>query len=238
MKYIIDEKNINYKNINDLPSTKKEYKKSLNNIPTRTLLEEIGSSITHGVGALLAIVMFLLMFFKSDTNMKLITTFIYGISMIIMMSMSCLYHAFSSKSVVKRVFRRFDYLSIYLLIGGTYAPILLLLVGGITGQIVFLIQWLLIVVGIVFVAVFGPGRLKILHFSLYFCIGWGGVLFTPLFNGMYNNLLFYLALGGIVYTLGMIPFCIKKSNCAHFIWHFFVLLGCFLQWIGIYLNLY
>lgn len=237
MKYIINIDKIN-QNIKNFPPTKTEYKRSLNEIPHRTLLEEIGSSITHGFGAIIAIVMFLLMILKSDTNVKITVSLFYGLSMIIMMSMSCLYHAFSNKSKVKRVFRRFDYLSIYLLIGGTYAPILLLLTGGVTGQIAFLIQWLLIIVGIVFVSVFGPGRFKILHFSLYFVIGWGGVVFTPIFNGSNNNLLFWIGFGGIIYTLGMIPFCIKKSNCAHFIWHFFVLLGCFTQWIGIFYNLY
>ena len=57
-------------------------------------------------------------------------------------------------------------------------------------------------------------------------------------NGYNNGLCFWIALGGVVYTLGMIPFCTKKSNCAHFIWHFFVLFGCILQWIGIYAYLY
>ena len=219
------------------PPTKKEYKKRLNLVPERVLLEEIGNSITHGVGALLSIAMFIFMLLKSDNLLKYISSFVYGISMIIMMSMSCLYHAFGSKTKVKRLFRRFDYSSIYLLIGGTYAPILLLLTGGVVGHVVFLVQWLIIITGITFVSIFGPGRLKWLHFPLYFIIGWGGAMFTPFFNGENNGLLFWILLGGVVYTLGMIPFCMKNSKCAHFIWHFFVLLGCILQWIGIYIYL-
>lgn len=228
----------NEKIIVEIPPTKKQYKKALNNVPKRGLLEEIGNSITHGVGALLAVVMFILMLLKSNTPLQLVASLVYGISMIIMMSMSSLYHAFGQKTKVKRLFRRFDYSSIYLLIGGTYAPILLLLVGSPLGIIVFIVQWILIITGITFVSIFGPGRLRLLHYTLYFCIGWGGAMFVPLFNGQNNGLCFWIVLGGIIYTLGMIPFCIKNSNCAHFIWHFFVLFGCVAQWIGIYSYLY
>lgn len=242
MQYYIDKRILNkiteHGDVNNFPLTKKQYNLVLNNVPKRTVLEEVGNSVTHGVGALCAIAMFILMLVKSQTSLQIFSSLVYGISMIIMMSASCLYHAFSSKLKVKRLFRRFDYCSIYLLIGGTYAPILLLLTGGVIGISVFVVQWIIIIIGITFVSIFGPGRFKGLHFSLYFLIGWGGVIFAPLLNGENNALLFWLGLGGIVYTLGMIPFCIKKSNCAHFIWHFFVLIGCFLQWYGIFVNLY
>jgi hemolysin III len=222
----------------NLPLSKKEYKRKLNDVPDRLLLEEIGNSITHGVGFLLAIAMFILMLLKSNNTLKITSSIVYGVSMIILMGMSSLYHAFPNKSRVKILFRRFDYSSIYLLIGGTYAPILLLLTGGMIGNIIFISQWILISVGITFISIFGPGRLKLLHYSLYFIIGWGSAFFVPLFNGNNNQLCFWIAVGGIIYTLGMIPFCIKKSNCAHFIWHFFVLFGCICQCIGIYSYLY
>ena len=174
--------------------TIKEYKRSLNDVPSRTILEEIGNSITHGVGALLAIFMFILMLLNSHSVLQNISSFVYGLSMIIMMSMSSLYHAFGSGLRVKRLFRRFDYSSIYLLIGGTYAPILLLVTGGVVGHIVFLVQWIIIVTGITFVSIFGPGRLKWLHFPLYFIIGWCSVMFVPLFKLENYNLLFYIML--------------------------------------------
>lgn len=213
-------------------------KTKLNIIPKRNLLEEIGNSVTHGLGLLCAVIMFLLMLDRSDSNLKYVATFTYGISMMLMMGMSSLYHAFPSKMKVKRLFRRFDYSSIYLLIGGTYAPIFLILVCGDFGLFLFIIQWSIIIFGITFICIFGPDRFKLLHYSLYFVIGWGGAMFTPLFNGDNNYLLFWIGLGGVIYTLGMIPFTIKKGNCAHFIWHFFVLGGCFCQWIGIFNYLY
>ena len=99
------------------------------------------------------------------------------------------------------------------------------------------IQWGLIVTGITFIGVFGPARFRALHFTLYFLIGWSGLLFVP---GMVKNdfWMFILILsGGLFYTIGMIPFARKKKG-MHFIWHIFVLLGAATQWFGIYLFVY
>ena len=83
---------------------------------------------------------------------------------------------------------------------------------------------------------FGPGRIKWLHYTLYFVLGWSGVLFIPYFISDNLPLLFFILGGGVVYTLGMIPFVLKKKKAAHFIWHFFVLFGAIIQWSGIYLH--
>jgi hemolysin III len=155
-----------------------------------------------------------------------------------------MYHSFRGGSTVKRIFRRFDYSSIYLQIGGTFASFYLVYMvdnmwGLTAGLIFFIIQWALIITGITFVGVFGPGRLRWLHFTLYFVIGWSGLIFLPYWFKEGNPLLFWILGGGIVYTLGMIPFAaLKGKPVAHFIWHFVVLLGAILMWFGIYLNIF
>ena len=93
--------------------------KELNEPPKLTVLEEIGNAITHGVGAMLALAGMILLLVKSDTGLKIMASCFYGISLFILMLMSCLYHSFKSGSTVKRIWRRLDYSSIYLLIGGT-----------------------------------------------------------------------------------------------------------------------
>lgn len=93
--------------------------------------------------------------------------------------MSTLYHAFPYGSKVKRIFRRFDYSSIYLLIGASFAPILLCYIGGIYGTIFVIIQWIIIITGVTLIAVFGPTRLKFIHFPLYFILGWSALIFVP-----------------------------------------------------------
>lgn len=88
---------------------KKEYLRSLSNPPERPVIQEVGNSVTHGVGALLAIVAFVLLLVKSNTPLEYLASIVYGICMFVMMLMSCLYHAFKSGSRVKRIWRRFDY---------------------------------------------------------------------------------------------------------------------------------
>ena len=216
---------------------RKQYIRELNEPPHLTILEEVGNAVTHGVGAALALVGFILLLLKSDTGMKVMASCFYGISLFFLMLMSCLYHAFKSGSTVKRLWRRFDYSSIYLLIGGTFAPLYLVYWGNTLGIVLFCIDWALIVVGITMLSVFGPGRFKWLHFSLYFIIGWSGLI---LMTDFYKNnlpLLWMIFIGGVIYTVGMIPF-LKDKKYNHFIWHFFVLAGAILHWMGIYLFVY
>ena len=218
-------------------STAKLAKNQRNEPPKRSILEEVGNSITHGVGALLGGVGMVLLLMRSDTPRKIVASCLYGICFVLMFLMSCLYHAFRSGSKVKRLWRRFDYISIYLLIGGTFAPLWLVYWGDTLGLVLCIVQWAIIITGITFIGVFGPGRLRPLHMALYIALGWSGLMFLP--HMLQNNLpLFYMTLGGgIVYTIGIIPFA-RKTRGAHFIWHFFVLLGAIVHWLGIYLFVY
>ena len=211
--------------------------RAANEPPKRTILEEVGNAVTHGVGALFAIAGLVLLLLRSDTSVRLLCSLVYGICLVIMFLMSCLYHSFPWGSRVKRLWRRFDYISIYLLIGGTFTPMWLLFWQGQTGTLLCCIQWGVILVGIVFVAVFGPGRPKALHITLFIVLGWCGLVFMP--RMLRDNVPLFLTTlgGGIIYTLGIIPFTRKKKG-AHFLWHFFVFAGAVVHWIGIYFFLY
>ena len=221
-----------------LKEEKNKYNILINQAPKRGVLEEVGNSVTHGIGALIGVLGLLMLLFNSNTYLKLSASLVYGISIILMMLMSCLYHAFKCETKVKRLFRRFDYIGIYLLIGGTFAPIYLVYLGNILGMILFVIQWILIIVGITFVSIFGPGRVKKLNFILYFAIGWSGLMFIPDFIQNNINLLGFILIGGLAYTLGMIPFLMKNSKVSYFIWHFCVLLGAMIQYVGIIMFIY
>lgn len=217
---------------------KKKHFRELNEPPILTLGEEIGNAITHGIGAILAIAGMILLLLKSDTSLKVMASCFYGISLFFLMLMSCLYHSFKSGSTVKRLWRRFDYSSIYLLIGGTFAPLYLVYLGNTLGIVLFCIQWFLIILGITIIGVFGPGRYRWVHFTLYFVIGWSGLMFLPDWIKKHEfNLLWSILLGGVIYTIGMIPF-LKDKKYDHFIWHFFVLAGAIIHWFAIYLFVY
>ena len=208
-----------------------------NEPPRRSVLEEVGNSITHGIGALLAIPGTILLLLKSDTGIKTLAASVYGFCMFIMFLMSCLYHAFPAGSRVKRLWRRFDYISIYLLIGGTFTPMWLVQWGGQTGILLCCIQWVIIITGITLVGVFGPARPRWLHMTLFIVLGWCGLVFLP--GLIRSNLPLFLCLlgGGLLYTIGIIPFALRRKG-AHFLWHFFVLFGALAHWFGIYFYVY
>lgn len=216
---------------------RKQQIRKLNEPPVLTILEEVGNAVTHGIGAALALAGFILLLLKSDTGLKITASCFYGISLFILMLMSCLYHSFKSGSAVKRLWRRFDYCSIYLLIGGTFAPLYLVYWGNKLGITLFCIQWTLIIFGITMISIFGPARFQWLHFFLFFAIGWSGLIFFP--DWIHNNipLLLMIIIGGIIYTAGMIPFA-RDKKYDHFIWHFFVVAGAVLHWFGIYMFIY
>lgn len=217
----------------DQEENKSEIKKNVNEAPKRSILEEVGNAVTHGIGAGLAIAALVLMLVKAEGAREYVSCSIYGACGIIMMLMSCLYHSFKSGSRVKRVFRRFDYASIYLLIGGTFAPIYLVVMANTLGLVLFIIQWILIVFGITMISIFGPGRMRWIHTTLYLVLGWSGLILMPPMIRYSGWLFTWILIGGVVYTIGIIPFCMK-SKSAHFIWHFFVLGGAIVQWFGIF----
>ena len=208
------------------------------NPPKRAPLEEIGNSVSHCVGAVFASVALVLMCISAEGAREYVGAAIYSFGLIVMFTMSCLYHSFPHGSAVKRLFRRFDYSSIYILIGATFAPILLCYVGGTFGLVFLIIQWVIIATGITFIAIFGPMRLKWVHFPLYILLGWCGVVFIPkMIRAGDIGFLFYILGGGVIYSLGTIPFA-QNGRTAHFIWHFFVLAGAIVQWFGIYFTIY
>ncbi len=236
--------------VNECDNAEQIYKKEIDELrisegkpvpkdpPKRSLIEEIGNSVTHGLGSIFAVVALILMVISADRAEEYISAAIYFVGLFSMFTMSCLYHAFRHGSGVKRLFRRFDYSGIYLLIGATFAPVLICYFGNLFGFIFFTVQWAVIAAGISLVGVFGPTRLRFLHIPMYVILGWSALMLLPfmIFGGA-SELATWILLGGVIYTIGIIPFAIKLKG-SHFIWHFFVLAGAIAQWVGIYMHLY
>lgn len=235
--YKLNKQKIKKQYIDELTDYVNNHPKQVVNPPYRHVLEEIGNSITHGLGSLFAVLAFILMLLTSDSFADTFSAYVYAAGIFILFTMSCLYHAFPFGSTVKRIFRRFDYSSIYLLIGATYTPILLSYLGGVKGIVFCSLQWLIICTGITFIGVFGPTRLKWLHMPLYLILGWCGIIFLPQMLKEDLPLFLYILGGGLIYCLGIIPFKMDKK-VSHFIWHFFVLAGAVVQWLGIFFHIY
>ena len=218
-------------------AARRERFRKINEPPRRSVLEEIGNSVTHGIGAALAICGTIILLVRSRSGLHTAAALIYGLCMIVLFLMSCLYHAFRGGSTVKRVFRRFDYSSIYLLIGGTFTPIFLLFLDKPIGLYLCIGMWAFIATGISLVGVFGPVRLKVLHTAMYIVLGWSALFFAPKMIREVPEMFYIVLAGGVAYTLGIIPFALKKKG-SHFIWHMFVLAGAMLHYFAILHFLY
>ena len=127
--YKLNKQKIKNQYVSELTEYVNNNPKQVVNPPYRHVLEEIGNSITHGVGSLFAVAAFILMLLVSDNFADKFSAYVYSIGTFVLFTMSALYHAFPYGSKVKRIFRRFDYSSIYLLIGATYTPIYFIKIG-------------------------------------------------------------------------------------------------------------
>jgi hemolysin III len=197
-----------------------------------TLGEEIFNAVTHGVGALLSIAALVLLIIKADTGLELFSVLIFSLSSMMLYTMSTLYHAFP-KGTTKNVFRRFDHLSIYLLIAGTYTPFSLLLLDTRRALILFIFEWTLAIIGIVFKSIW-IRKFVIIHVLIFLLMGWACIIYNQqIMSAMDIRGFVLLLLGGVSYSIGVIFFAFELFKFHHAIWHFFVLIGTILHFFSI-----
>lgn len=192
----------------------------------QTAFEEKLNAITHGIGALLGIaaLVLLILFETNKTRWSLFSVIIYGISIIVLFSASTLYHAVKDESK-KHVFRIVDHISIYLLIAGTYTPVLLITLNESLGWPLFGVVWGIAAFGIV-LKIFFTGKFGVFSTLLYLVMGWLIVFdFNNLSTLVNKDAIMLLFAGGIAYTGGIIFYAIEKIPYNHVIWHVFVLAG-------------
>jgi len=210
-----------------------------NEVPTYTLAEELISAISHGIGVLLsiaALVLCVVSAAKHGNTMAVVGSCIYGTTLIILYTMSTLYHSFKQGTKVKSIFRIFDHCSIFLLIFGSYTPIVLSAIGGTIGWAMFGILLLITILGITLNAI-DLEKYKKLSMFCYILMGWM-VIFTlkPAIEAVTATGMIILAIGGIAYTIGAIIYGVgKKVKYMHSVWHFFVLAGSIIQFFTILL---
>lgn len=195
--------------------------------PFYTIGEEIANSVTHGIGAALAVaglaVLVVLAAIYGDA-WRVVSFTIYGSSLIILYMASTLYHSVQHPKT-KKVLRTFDHTSIYVLIAGTYTPFLLIAVRDALGWILLAVVWTMAVVGIIW-KIFFLGRFEVMATLMYIFMGWMGVIaFRQMLVNVPQLGVRMLFAGGIVYTLGVIFYAWEKLPYNHAIWHLFVLGG-------------
>lgn len=203
---------------------------------TYTLKEEIISSIVHGIGVFLSIAITSVLVTLSAVYgnvWSIVSTAIFGASMLLMYMASTLYHAIPFPHA-KTILKKFDHIAIYYLIAGTYTPFLLVLMRGTLGWVLFAVIWSLALLGTVLKIVSSGSGTKIWSVSLYLGMGWLVLIASKtLFAVMSKLALVFLVLGGIFYTVGIIFYLWKSKKYTHAIWHGFVLVGTIMHFMAI-----
>lgn len=211
-------------------------------LPDYTRGEEIFNMVTHIVGASMGIVVLILCVIKSALKGDMIgiaASIVYGFSMILLYTMSSIYHGLSPKLKAKKVFQIFDHCSIFVLIAGTYTPIVLcsvMKVDPFWAWIILAVVWTFTVLGITLNAI-DIESYAIFSMICYLAMGWCIIFkFNLLPETIGYDGVVLLVAGGVAYTIGTVFYSLqKKIRYMHSIWHIWILLGSLLHFLCIIL---
>nr|WP_261389980.1 hemolysin III family protein [Ferrimonas balearica] len=189
--------------------------------------EEIANAVTHGLGVAAAIVGLTLMLNKGIPVLPasgIAAISVYGGTLILMFLCSTLYHSIQhapSKAVLKRL----DHCAIYLLIAGSYTPLMLISLDNNGSHLLLAFIWVLAALGVLFKALF-VHRFKKLAMTTYLLMGWASLaVIVELYKVLPTAGFALLLAGGLSYSLGTLFYAAKRFPYTHAVWHLFVLGG-------------
>lgn len=201
-----------------------------------TLGEEIFNSVTHGVGSLLSIAGTVVLIVFSAVNsdaFAVVSSAVYGASLIILYTMSTLYHSITNEKA-KKFFRIMDHNTIFFLIAGTYTPYTLAVLRSPLGWVLFGIVWGAAAIGIVLNSI-DLEKFSKISVVCYIAMGWVIIIAVkPLMSSMPFISFALLVAGGVFYTFGVIFYAIKKVKYFHSVWHIFTVIGSALHYFSVF----
>ena len=211
-------------------------------LPTYTKGEEIFNMTSHIVGGVLGVVATILCVIMATINNNvygIVSGAIYGSTMILLYTISSIYHGLSPMRTSKKVFQVLDHCSIFLLIAGSYTPFALCTLreyDTATGWVIFGVIWAIAILGIVLNSI-DIKKFKIFSMICYLIMGWCIIVKINLLPELLGKNGFILLLaGGIAYTVGAILYGLgKKHKYMHSVFHLFILAGSILQFFCILL---
>ena len=203
-------------------------------------LREPVNGLTHLGGAIAALFgqIALLVVGWSGTA-KIISLFVYGLSLVVLFSASATYHLAKADPAILRTLRKLDHSAIYLLIAGTYTPFCINAFTGFFRWGLLAIIWTIALAGII-VKIFYVKAPRWLNASVYVVMGWLCVSAVGQMSTMLQvSTMGWLIVGGVIYTLGAVIYATKMFNFVpgkfgfHEVWHIFVLLGALAHFIAV-----
>lgn len=206
-------------------------------LPNYTKGEEIANMVTHIIGGVIGIVAIVLCSIFAKDAYGVISGVIFGVSMLILYTMSSIYHGLSPKLKGKKVLQVLDHCTIFLLIAGSYTPFALCTLRKYNtgmGWAIFGIIWAVAILGIVLNSI-DLKKYKVFPMICYLTMGWCIIVkinVLPILLGWQGFVL--LLAGGIVYTMGAICYMVgKKHKYIHTVFHICVLIANFLHFLCI-----
>lgn len=198
------------------------------------------NGLTHGFGALLALVGLIILLYDSFYDINRTVAFsVFGISMVLLYVSSTLYHSVWAKEKTLELLRKLDHCMIYVLIAGTYTPVCLLALEGAWKWGLLATVWGLAITGIIKKFLWNTPRW--LSTLFYLAMGWLAVIIFPvLWEKLPLAFLGWIAAGGLAYSAGAVIYSIRKPDPfpGHFgfheIWHLFVMAGTFSHFWAFY----
>ena len=205
----------------------------------QTPQEEKLNALSHGIGLLLALIFSPLLLFQAfelnDTELH-IATFSFCLGMVMVYSSSTFYHLAKERRL-KQKLQKADHISIYFLIAGSYSPLVLAILPRKTALLFLGALWLLVLLGTLF-KIFFIGKFRFVSISLYLGMGWLSlILMESIWEKLNTEVIAWIALGGLFYTIGVFFYIQSKKLYYHSIWHCFVLAGTISHFVAIYLTL-
>ena len=208
-------------------------------LPVYTIGEERMNMITHivggGFGVLILLAAVLLGALRRDA-WTVVTGAIYGVSMIALYTVSSVYHGLRA-GTAKKVMQVIDHCTIYLLIAGTYTPILLVSIRPVYPVLawtIFGIQWGLTALAVVLNAI-DLKKFSVISMVLYIAMGWCIIIaIKPMVVCTGWTAFWWILGGGISYTIGAVLYGMGRTRkYCHSVFHIFVDLGSIAQAVGI-----
>jgi len=199
--------------------------------------EEIAHSVTHGIGALMSViglVMLIVYSSKYGDAWHIVSSSIYGLTLIALYTSSTLYHSVTIPDL-KKVLQRLDHAAIFLLIAGTYTPFTLVNLRGGWGWTLFGMVWSIAIAGMIMELIIKK-RYQRISIGLYLGLGWLVMIaIEPMITNVAPGGLILLLVGGLFYSLGVIFYVWKTLVYHHAIWHLFVLAGSASHFFAVFL---
>ena len=209
-------------------------------IPNYSLQEELINSISHGLAAALSIAGLVLLSIKasSDGALAVTSVTIFGTTMILLYTISCIYHGLSPRCKGKKVMRVIDHCNVFLLVFGTIIPVSLIGIGGAQGWVCFSIVAFITIIGIVASSI-NIDKVKVIEVICHLINGWGVLIYIKaLLNNIGSIGLLFIILGGVMYSLGAIFYGLgSKKKYVHSIFHFFCIFYKLLHFFKIYFSI-